>query len=282
LRFYIIIPAYNEAENIGATLQSLATQSLLPSKLMVVNDNSTDATSKIVESFIDKYEFIEQIFTTEKGEHSPGSKVVNAFNYGYSYLDDDFDIICKFDADLIFPPDYLQTLSQHFSNDPRVGIAGGFCTIQYGNGWKVENLTGKDHIRGALKAYRKQCFLDIGGLKPAMGWDTVDELLAQYNNWKIITDDKLLVKHLKPTGSTYKSSAKFKQGQAFYSLRYGFLISLIASAKLALKKGSLNQFINYIVGYLKAKKEKRPYLVNEDEGRFIRKLRWSKMSKKIF
>jgi hypothetical protein len=30
---------------------------------------------------------------------------------------------------------------------------------------------------GALKAYRKETFKEIGGLKAQMGWDTVDELL---------------------------------------------------------------------------------------------------------
>jgi len=52
----------------------------------------------------------------------------------------------------------------------------------------LEDLTNKDHLRGALKSYRKECFDAIGGLKSSMGWDTVDELLAQYHGWKICTD----------------------------------------------------------------------------------------------
>jgi hypothetical protein len=59
----------------------------------------------------------------------------------------------------------------------------------------LENLTDKDNIRGAFKAYRKECFEAIGGLKPAMGWDTVDELLCRFYNWKIKTDATLHVKH---------------------------------------------------------------------------------------
>jgi hypothetical protein len=41
--------------------------------------------------------------------------------------------------------------------------------------WILENLTDKDHIRGALKHTEKK--QQIGGLKAQMGWDTVDELL---------------------------------------------------------------------------------------------------------
>jgi hypothetical protein len=39
----------------------------------------------------------------------------------------------------------------------------------------------------------------MGGLKAAMGWDTVDELLSTFYGWKVVTDATLIVKHLKPT-----------------------------------------------------------------------------------
>ena len=46
--YYIIIPAYNEEAFMALTLQSLVEQSVLPSKIVVVNDNSTDKTPEIV------------------------------------------------------------------------------------------------------------------------------------------------------------------------------------------------------------------------------------------
>ena len=90
-------------------------------------------------------------------------------------------------------------------------MTSGFCYIEKHGNWILENLTRKDHIRGALKAYRRDCFLEIGKLKPSMGWDTVDELLAKYYRWKVLTDESLHVKHLKPTGISYnKASNTFK------------------------------------------------------------------------
>lgn len=279
---YIVIPAYNEAEHIGATLQSLLDQSLLPGKIVVVNDGSTDATPKIVSEFAAQYEYISLVNITSQGEgHIPGSKVIHAFNKGFETLDDQFDVICKFDADLIFPPNYLEAVANHFSEDPKVGIAGGFCVIENNGKWVIENLTSRDHLRGALKAYRRECFYQIGKLKPAMGWDTVDELLAQYQKWTVKTDDTLLVKHLKPTGGSYTKASRFKQGEAFYRLGYGFPITLIASAKLALRKKNFNFFKNYLKGYFKAKKENQPLLVTREESRFIRNLRWQKMRRKL-
>jgi hypothetical protein len=48
-------------------------------------------------------------------------------------------------------------------------MAGGFAYIEkMANGFgKISS--DKDHIQGAFKAYRKQCFQQIGNLKPAMG-----------------------------------------------------------------------------------------------------------------
>ncbi len=283
MKTYIVIPAYNEAEFIGQTLQSLVNQTVLPSKLVVVNDRSTDDTVKIITAFTQKYDFISLVhtFSTVEG-HEPGSKVINAFNQGLSKLDQEYDIICKFDADLIFPNNYLETIIGHFQEDSKTGMAGGFCTIERKQQWELERLTGKDHLRGALKAYRKECFFQIGKLKPHMGWDTADELLAQFHGWVIKTNENLLVKHLKPTGASYAASPGYKQGEAFYRLRYGFPITAIASAKLAFLKKDTKLFRDYLAGYFKAKKEKQPFLVSEEEGRFIRSLRRQKMLDKLF
>lgn len=282
MEIYIVIPARNEAENIRLTLNSLTTQSLLPTRIVVVDDHSTDGTAEVAEQFSTEFPWISVVRNLSAGTHLPGSKVINAFYKGFETLDDQYDLICKFDADLVFPENYLEKISEIYSGDLTVGMVGGFCHIKVGNNWKPENLTGRDHIRGALKSYRKECFRDIGGLKPSMGWDTVDELLAQFKGWKVITDNSLAVKHLKPTGFSYHKEAKLKQGQAFFKLRYGFPITLIASVKLALKKGDIQLVKDYLKGFYSAKRAHMPYLVSKKEGAFIRRLRYKKMLSKIF
>jgi hypothetical protein len=52
--------------------------------------------------------------------------------------------------------------------------------------WILENLTDKDHIRGALRPIEKIFFTQMGKLKPAMGWDTVDSAGQCYR--KVLTD----------------------------------------------------------------------------------------------
>lgn len=282
MKYYLIIPTYNEEKFISLTLQSLVEQTVLPSKVVVVNDNSTDNTAAIIEEFAKKYPWISLVNKISNAIHLPGSKVIQAFHEGEKHIDENYDILVKIDADLIFPSNYFETIINHFQSDDRIGMVGGFCYIEKNGDWILENLTDKDHIRGALKAYRKATFKEIGGLKPAMGWDTVDELLCKFYNWKIVTDESLQVKHLKPTGARYDKTARYKQGEAFYTLGYGFLITAIASAKLAMMKKKPLLFIDYLKGFWKAKIAKKPLLVTTEQAKFIRKYRLQKMKEKLF
>jgi glycosyltransferase involved in cell wall biosynthesis len=282
MNYYIVIPAYNEEAFIALTLQSLVSQTVLPKKVVVVNDNSTDKTAEIVLAFAKDNQFITLVNKTSEAIHLPGSKVIQAFHKGFETLDDNYDVIVKLDGDLIIPNNYFETILNIFKNDPTVGMAGGFAYIEKNGEWILENLTDKDHIRGAFKAYRKECFLQIGNLKPAMGWDTVDELLSKFYNWKVVTDASLIIKHLKPTGANYNKAARYKQGESFYTLGYGFFITTISSAKLAMMKKKPLLFFDYIKGFWKAKKAKTPLLVTKEQASFIRNYRLQKMKQKLF
>lgn len=281
LNLYIIIPAHNEEDSIALTLESLVNQTLLPKKVVVVNDNSTDNTQHIVETFTSKYPWITLINSNSSSEHLPGTKIINAFYKGFETLDDSYDVICKYDADLIFPNNYLESIVFLFNKDTKIGVAGGLLYIKINNKWVYETIASKSHVRGPIKAYRKACFEKIGGLKKSIGWDTVDVLLAQYNGWEIKTDKNLKVKHLKPTGKNYAENTKYLQGEALYKMRYGFLLSFLSALKLACKKKSFALFKDYIFGYLKASIEKFDFIITEDEGKFIRKLRWKNIQNKF-
>lgn len=282
MKYSVVIPAHNEQPYIGTLLQSLIHQTVLPHQVVVVNDHSTDDTQQIAESFTQNYPWIQVVHLISSEAHQPGGKVIRAFNKGLEQLDADFDIIVKLDADLELPKPYFETIIQHFTYDEQVGMAGGFAYIQKNKDWVLENLTDKEHIRGAFKAYRKACFEQIGGLQPAMGWDTADELKARFFGWKILTDAHLKIKHLKPTGALYESKNAHKQGEAFYTLGYGFWLTLIASAKLAMLKKKPFLLFLYLKGYFAAVKHRLPLLVSSEQARFVQKYRWKKIKEKIF
>ncbi|MDC7997583.1 glycosyltransferase [Gilvibacter sediminis] len=282
MKFGIIIPAHNEADHIGQTLDSLLNQSYGAAQIIVVDDGSTDETPSIVSEYAQSHPQLKLIQKPSLQEgHLPGSKVIAAFNFGLQQLDPEVDIICKYDADLIFPSNYLALHKTTFESNPKIGMVGGFCHILDKGDWVLENLTSKDHIRGALKAYRKACFEQIGGLVEAMGWDTVDELLTKYYGWQVVTLEELAVKHLKPTGQTYNKKARYKQGQAFYRMRYRLLLTVIASLKMAIRKKSAAFFFNTIIGYFKAWMRGDSFLLDKPQGAFMRKQRYRSITQKL-
>ena len=93
MKYYIVIPAYNEEAFITLTLQSLVSQTLLPKKVVVVNDSSTDKTAEIVLAFAKENPFITLVNKTSEAIHLPGSKVIQAFHKGFETLDNNYDII---------------------------------------------------------------------------------------------------------------------------------------------------------------------------------------------
>ncbi|WP_339628460.1 glycosyltransferase [uncultured Maribacter sp.] len=281
--YYLVIPIHNEEAYLESTLKSILGQTLLPKKVILVNDNSTDSTETIINSFSSKHSIFQKLNIISSTQHMPGSKVINAFNKGFNVLDESFDFIVKLDADIILPKNYFEVISSHFKKEPKLGICGGFIYEQNASGhWILNHPMDKDHVRGAFKAYSNACFRAIGGLKNAMGWDTVDELIAKYHGFLIQTDLTLKVKHLRPTGKAYNKKAKRLQGKAMYSMRYGFLITCIASIKMAAKNKSIKSFWNNIIGFLNAAQNNAPYLVNEEEGKFIRRLRWTNIKRKLY
>lgn len=71
----VIIPAYNSAQFIAETLDSLVNQTLKDIEVIIVNDGSTDGTQKIVDAYCEKYGIFKS-FIKENGG------VSSARNYG--------------------------------------------------------------------------------------------------------------------------------------------------------------------------------------------------------
>lgn len=281
-KYSVIIPAHNEELYLEGLLQSLCSQTIPAEEIVLINDNSTDKTEELMKQYASSYKNINYLSIRSSNQHLPGAKVVRAFNYGLENLKQNYDVLVKLDSDLVLPKDYFEKLLPVFKN-PKVGIAGGFCYEQDAKGhWSLNHPMEHDHVRGAFKAYSKECFKAIQGLSPAMGWDTLDELLARYNGFSTKTLRELKVKHLRPLGAEYSSQAKQFQGAAFYSMRYGFVLSILASLKHAIHKKSFRSFFHLILGFLKARKNQIPFLVNPDQGKFIRNYRWNKIWSKSF
>ena len=272
----IIIPVFNEEKYLERCLDSIIKQTLLPTKLLLVNDNSSDNSETILKKYSKEFLWIKYVNIKSNQAHIPGEKVITTFYKGLETIDSNYDIICKFDSDIILPENYLESIRNIFNSDPKVGIAGGNLYVKKKNKWVYEKISSKDHVRGPVKSYRKKCFEDIQGLRKSIGWDTADVLIAQYHDWKIKTDKSLAVKHLKPTGANYSYNSKFLQGEALYKMRFGLVLSIISVLKTSINTGRFLMVFFAFFGYTRAFIKRRERIVTKKQGQFIRKYRWRK------
>ena len=292
MKILIIIPAHNEEKNIFYSLKSLEQQTFEDFKVVVVNDGSTDRTGEIAEEFVAKNSNF-QLINLEKSEHQPGAKVVRTFNAGLNSQSlTTFDIICKFDADIIFPQNYLKKISEVYKKNPKAGMVSGIVKIKksvFEKGlafdfhdekmqWQFENLSSKDHVRGPIKSYRKQCFEDMNGLRTVLGWDNIDVMLAQKHGWEVVTIKDLWVKHLRPTAYKYKNQKAEKLGEYFYNIGLNLPLAAISSLKSSLKNKSLKEFFITMNSFL-TQNSKR--VLTSEEINYIRGLRWKNMFSKF-
>ena len=279
MKFLIIIPAYNEEESILSCLKSIENQSFQDFYCVIVNDNSTDNTGKIVSRFIEgknRFSLLERKENLHlENTHSPGAKVIRAFNFGLNSQDlRDFDIICKFDADIIFPTYYLEEINKVYEKNPKVGMASGLVYIEKNNQWQFENLSSKNHVRGPIKSYRKSCFMEMGGLKEILGWDNIDVMLCKMYEFETLTLKKLWVKHLRPTAYKYKNQKAEKLGEYFYNIGLSFPLAVISSLKSSFRNKS---FLEFFITMRVFSKQNSPRILTKKEIQFIRNLRWQEM-----
>ena len=279
----VIIPAHNEEKYIEHTLRCIINQTHRPVELIIINDQSTDGTQSVLDQYCMNHSWIKSYLFPNKEKRAAGAKVVKVFQYGLTKISQPYDILTKLDADLTLPENYFEELTKMFEQDSQLGIAGGTILSEVNGKWVYENFSDQDHVKGAFKSYRKACFEHIGGLKPSIGWDTVDELLAMYHGWKTAVNSNLQIKHHRPLGTeTGLVKIRYKIGIGLYRMRYGFIISSISALKTSVKiKPYLLSGLAVFAGWFVSWITQDAYMVSKEEGRFIRHFRYSRMRNKL-
>lgn len=222
-RYVLVTAAYNEERHIGDTLQSVTSQRALPVKWVVVSDGSTDRTDDIVREWAERHRFIELLRVDKSEKHSFSAKV-QALGRGFELVAQlDYDFIGVLDADVSFEPDYFERLLEHFSADPRLGIAGGNI-VQLVDGVVVPRIKDFGSVAGAVQFSRRECFEQTGGLPMLQygGEDAAMEITARMHGWKTRTFPELEVAHfgLVGAGAGNPLKARFKWGRMNCALGY--------------------------------------------------------------
>jgi glycosyltransferase involved in cell wall biosynthesis len=281
-RILIVMPVHNEAAHIHLCLDSFVNQTRTPDVLRIVDDDSTDGSGEVIRDYASRYSWIQFVEHTSAPLRQPGAKVVEAFLDGLPADWEHFDFIGKFDGDIVLPANYFESILQTFSIRSNLGMCSGLLYTEQQGEWAYEPISGRSHVRGPLKCYRRSCYQAIGGLRPFIGWDTADVLLARFHGFETETRPDLVVRHLRPTGKGYSARNSGLQGVALYNLRYGWLLSGIAAAKMGLTRKSPLLPWHAMVAYCRAYMGGKPRMLTREEGRFARKWRWNGIYKRLF
>ena len=158
----VIVPAFNEADYLPATLDAieaaaahLHARSGAEVETVVVDNNSTDDTAAIAES------------KNASVVHEPEQGIARARNTGARHAQG--DVLVFVDADVLVPPPLLETIHD-VMNDP--SCVGGGVDVDYRpqrrsmrlylHAWRVLALRMR-LVQGATQFCRKDAFEQIGG-----------------------------------------------------------------------------------------------------------------------
>ena len=189
----VVVPAFNEAAGIAATVRSLAASDYPILQIIVVDDGSTDATAQIVASLaLPNVSLVRQ----------PNAGKPAALNTGVAQAR--YGIVVLVDGDTVFERGTLQALVAPFA-DPQVGavsgntkvgnrrgIVGRWQHIEYVIGFNLDRrmfdvLRCMPTVPGAIGAFRRDVLAQVGGVSDdTLAEDTDLTMAICRSGWRVV------------------------------------------------------------------------------------------------
>lgn len=284
MRYIIITPVYNEEQYLITYINSIIKQSIIPELLLIVDDNSSDNSLQIMKEYSLRYNWIKYVHHPSEQKKNQGSKVIEAFNYGFLKIKNDFkniDFISKIDADLELPPNYFERVIETFNSNYNVGLCGGYICEFENNKW-VKKKSDFYHIRGALKSYRLESLVEIGGLLPIFGWDGIDEMKLFMHNWKTNNID-ISVKHFRAANSDYNPvKLSYRWGKQNFQNGCSVFFAFVRAIKKIIDRPFCLVSLAFITGYFYALISRLEKNVTKEEAKFINNFHLKRLIKRKF
>lgn len=205
----VIIPTYNEKENIEAIIKAVS-ELPVPFDILIVDDNSPDGTGDIVNNISKERKNLNLV--RRAGKLGLGTAYITGFKWALTH---GYNIICEMDADFSHNPDDLVRLHKVCSEEADLAIGSRYISgvnvvnwplgrviMSYAASIYVRIVTGmhvKDTTAG-FKAYRREVLetIDLDNIR-SKGYAFQIEM--KFTTWKfgfrikeipiIFTDRKL-------------------------------------------------------------------------------------------
>lgn len=270
--YVVVTPVRDEEQHLEQTIRAVADQDIRPTRWVIVDDGSSDATLAIARAHAERLPWLDVIHRADRGYRKAGGGVVEAFYEGYRRVEQlRWNYIVKLDGDVSFMPDYFARLIEHFERDPSLGIAGGEVYNPSPDGPKLEPQP-LFHVRGATKMYTRVCWLAIGGLMPAPGWDTLDEVKANMLGFRTRSIADLRVYQHRVTGGADGAWRNFvKNGRANYIAGYHPVFVLAKCARRFFEPPFAVASIALLTGYVGCHVRHERRVADERLVRYLRR-----------
>src|SRR3989338_952523 len=183
----VIIPTFQHAGTIGACLDSILRQTMLPDEIIVVNDGSTDGTEKILQQFLQaqnsatspdrrKSNAEELVAGSWKfivmNQENRGAQA--ARNRGWKEARGDLLIFC--DADVRMRPNMLEKMAAALAAHPEASYAYGAFRF----GWKKFG-----GVPFNAEKLRQHNFIHTSSLIRAADFPGFDESIKRLQDWDV-------------------------------------------------------------------------------------------------
>ncbi|WP_197492623.1 poly-beta-1,6-N-acetyl-D-glucosamine synthase [Methylomonas methanica] len=229
----ILIPCYNEGENVRETIEYLLHQQYPNFEIIAINDGSKDNTLEILHELADQH---------------PQIRVVNlASNQGKAVglrtaaLLANSEILIGIDGDALLAPNATAWIVRHFLEDPHVGAVTGnprirnrstlLGKIQVGEFSAIVGMIKRAQrsyghvftISGVIAGFRKTALHDVGYWSPDMVTEDIDiSWKLQLAGWAIRFEPNALCWVLMPEtlNGLWKQRSRWAQGGVEVLLRY--------------------------------------------------------------
>lgn len=123
MKISVVIPAFNEQEYLGKTLEAVLAQNYPDFEVIVVNNASTDKTEIVAKSF-SKVKVVTEtnkglLFARERGRKEAAG-----------------EIIANLDADCLPAPDWLSKAAHYFANPEIIAVTGPYDYYDAGSAFR--------------------------------------------------------------------------------------------------------------------------------------------------
>ncbi len=184
----IIIPTYNEAENIQNLISKINSVFDYKHHILVVDDNSPDGTAKIIEKMDNPRLFL----INRKDKKGLSSAYISGFEWG---LNRDYDFFVQMDGDLSHPPRYLSSMVEAVQKSYDFVVGS-----RYKEGGGVEKW---DKVRELLSRCANLYARTILGME-------LKDVTSGFNIWKRETLEQMNLDQINSEGYSFQVEMKYR------------------------------------------------------------------------